>query len=140
PASHKVQHIMPFVPESEIRQFAVTALATAGASPDDAETTADGLVLATKRGITTHGVFRLPQYCDSLAKGRINGKPDISVLKRRGVTALVNADGGYGFRPGIVAMDLAVEIAREHGVAVVGVRNSHHFGAAAIYTERAAAA
>jgi LDH2 family malate/lactate/ureidoglycolate dehydrogenase len=131
---------MPFVSEPEIREFAYKALTTAGASVDDANATADGLVLATKRGITTHGVFRLPQYCDSIAKGKINGKPEVSVLKRRGVTALVNGDGGYGFRPGTVAMDLAIEIAREQGVAIVGVRNSHHFGAAAIYTERAALA
>ena len=131
---------MPFVAEAEIRNFAVKVLSTSGLAPTDAEATADGLVAATKRGVTTHGVFRLPQYCESVSTGKINGKPEVSVLKRRGVTALVNADGGYGFRPGRLAMDLAIEIAKENGVAVVGVRNSHHFGAAAIYTERAAAA
>jgi LDH2 family malate/lactate/ureidoglycolate dehydrogenase len=55
-------------------------------------------------------------------------------------TLAATAPGGYGFRPSFMAMDLAVEIAREHGVAVVGVRNSHHFGVAAIYSERAALA
>src|SRR5262249_31619430 len=40
----------------------------------------------------------------------------------------------------LLAMDTAVELAREHGVGVVGVRASHHFGMGAIYTLRAAEA
>ena len=131
---------MPHVAEADIRDFAVKTLSASGLASPDAEAVTDGLILATKRGVTTHGVFRLPQYCQSIESGKINGTPDVGILQRRGVTALVNADGGYGFRPGVIAMDLAIEMAREHGVAVVGVRNSHHFGAAAIYSERAALA
>ena len=131
---------MPHVAEADIRKFAVKTLMASGLERDDAEAVAEGLVQATKRGVTTHGVFRLPQYSESLLTGKINAKPKVTVLKQRGVTALVDADGGYGFRPGFVATDLAIEIAREHGVAVVGVRNSHHFGAAAIYTSRKAEA
>lgn len=131
---------MPHVVEADIREFAIKTLSASGLAGPDAEAVTDGLILATKRGVTTHGVFRLPQYCEGIKSGKINGKPQVGILQRRGVTALVNADGGYGFRPGAMAMDLAIEIAREHGAAVVGVRNSHHFGAAAIYSERAALA
>jgi LDH2 family malate/lactate/ureidoglycolate dehydrogenase len=131
---------MPHVAEADIRSFAIKTLSACGLAGPDAEAITDGLILATKRGVTTHGVFRLPQYCQSVEAGKINGRPDVQVLQRRGVTALVNADGGYGFRPGIMAMDIAIEIARQHGVGAVGVRNSHHFGAAAIYSERAALA
>lgn len=131
---------MPLVAESEIKSFAVKSLAASGLADVDAEATASGLVEATKRGVTTHGVFRLPQYSESLLAGKINARPDVGIIARRGCTALVNAGGGYGFRPTQLAIDTAVEIAREHGVAVVGVRNSHHFGAAAIYTAQAARA
>ncbi len=131
---------MPHVAEADIRQFSISALQASGLAAANAEAVTEGLIQATKRGVTTHGVFRLPQYSQSLRSGVINAKADVSVLKRRGVTALVNADGGYGFLPSMMASDLAIEIAREHGVAVVGVRNSHHFGAAGIYTGRIAEA
>lgn len=131
---------MPLVSEAEIKSFAVKSLAASGLAPEDAEATATGLVEATKRGVTTHGVFRLPQYSESVLAGKITAKPDVKVLSRRGCTALVNAGGGYGFRPTQLAAEIGIEIAREHGVAVVGVRNSHHFGAAAIYTTQIAKA
>ncbi|MFV0493068.1 MAG: Ldh family oxidoreductase [Pseudorhodobacter sp.] len=131
---------MPQVSEGDIREFSIKVLIASGQAEPDARAVADGLIAATKRGVTTHGVFRLPQYCRSLSNGRINARPNVSVIRQHGVTALVNADGGYGFRPSMMAMDLAIKVAREHGVAMVGVRNSHHFGAAAIYTEHAAQA
>jgi LDH2 family malate/lactate/ureidoglycolate dehydrogenase len=129
---------MPRVAEDEIRKFAVTVLTTSGLGPEDAESTADGLVQATKRGVTTHGVFRLPQYSESVRSGKITQQPTVRVIQKRGCTALVDAGGGYGFRPTRLAMEQAIGIAREHGIAIVGVRNSHHFGAAAIYTNLAA--
>lgn len=129
---------MPRVAEDEIRRFAVTVLTTSGLAVEDAQSTADGLVSATKRGVTTHGVFRLPQYSQALRSGKIKASPAVALSFRRGCVALVDADGGYGFRPTRLAMEQAVEIARENGIGLVGVRNSHHFGAAAIYTNLAA--
>lgn len=129
---------MPRVSEEEIHRFAVNVLTTSGLSGEQAEATASGLVVATKRGITTHGMFRLPQYSESIRGGKINAAATVRQLGRRGCTALIDGDGGYGFLPTSVAMDQAIDIAREHGIALVGVRNSHHFGAAAIYSRRAA--
>ena len=40
----------------------------------------------------------------------------------------------------MLACDLAAELAGEHGMAVVGVRDSHHFGMAGLYAERIAEA
>ena len=131
---------MPRVREDEIRRFAVEALGLSGLADEDAAATADGLVEATKRGVTTHGVFRLPQYSQSLKAGKINARPNVRIIAERGSTALVDAGGGYGFRPTRLAIETGIRIAREHGIALVGVRNSHHFGAAAIYTGIAARA
>lgn len=131
---------MPRVREDEITRFAVESLKKSGLADADATATASGLVAATKRGVTTHGVFRLPQYSASVRGGKITAKPDVSVIHRRGATAIVNAGGGYGFRPTHLAIETGIEIAREVGIAIVGVRDSHHFGAAAIYTARAAEA
>jgi LDH2 family malate/lactate/ureidoglycolate dehydrogenase len=131
---------MPRVPEGEVRNFAEAVLDASGAMPEDTHSISDGLIYATKRGVTTHGVFRLPQYSECLRGGKINVRPHVGVISRRGCTGLVDAGGGYGFRPTSLAVELGVEMAREHGVAIIGVRNSHHFGAAGAYTSEAAVA
>ncbi len=131
---------MVLVSEPEMRRFAMDVFAACGMSEQDAEHTANGLITATKRGITTHGVFRLRQYSDSLRAGKINVTPKVELIQKRGCVGLVNADGGYGYRPAALAMQTAVETAKEHGIGLCGVRNSHHFGAAGIYTELAAKA
>jgi L-2-hydroxycarboxylate dehydrogenase (NAD+) len=130
----------PRVSAPALRSFAARILRAAGMEPEDARATAACLVLADLRGVGGHGVFRLLQYTDSIAAGEINLRPRVRVLKRSGATALVDADGGYGFRPTLLAMDEAVAIARRAGVGLVGVRNSHHFGMAAAFALRAASA
>src|SRR6185312_5483810 len=67
-------------------------------------------------------------------------KPNVRVIHESGATSLVDADGGYGYRPTFMAVDKAVGIAGEQGVGCVGVRNSHHFGMAATFVLRAAEA
>jgi LDH2 family malate/lactate/ureidoglycolate dehydrogenase len=127
---------MPRVDAEDLRAFAERVLTAAGLAEDDVPATADGLVAASVRGVDSHGVFRLPQYVDCLQRGEINARPRVRLLDRRGATALVDADGGYGFRPSLLAGQLAVENAASSGIGLVGVRNSHHFGMAAIYTIR----
>ena len=70
----------------------------------------------------------------------LNARPRPSVVRRDGAVALVDGDQGPGQLAGILATDLTIELAREHGVGVVAVRRSAHFGAAAYYSRRAAAA
>jgi LDH2 family malate/lactate/ureidoglycolate dehydrogenase len=127
---------MPQARPDALRALAEQVLRAAGLQPDDAAVTADCLVAASLRGVDTHGVFRLAQYVETLRRGAVNARPQIRVVDRRGATALVDADGGYGFRPSLLAAEVAVDIARSMGVGMVGVRNSHHFGMAALYTMR----
>ena len=56
------------------------------------------------------------------------------LLEMRGVRA------GYGRIEVLHGIDLAIERAKEHGTAAIGVRESTHLGALAYYTERAARA
>jgi LDH2 family malate/lactate/ureidoglycolate dehydrogenase len=131
---------LPVVSAKLLQEFAARILTAAGLEPEEAAVIASGLVRANLRGVDTHGVLRLLQYCDCLAAGEINPRPRVRVVSRSRVTALVDADGGYGFRPTLLAAELAVELAREHGLGLAGVRASHHFGMAAAYAERIAEA
>lgn len=104
----------------------------------DAEPAAEALVDATCRGIGTHGVFRLRQYVRELSEGCYNFAPNVTVAQRTSVSAVVDADGGLGYRPGMLAAELAADIATSSGIAAVAVRNSHHLGAAGHYVRRTA--
>jgi ureidoglycolate dehydrogenase (NAD+) len=101
---------------------------------------AAALVETSLRGVDSHGVARLPVYVERLRGGVINPRPRPSVVRRDGAVALLDGDQGPGQVAAVVATDLSVELAREHGVGVVAVRRSAHYGAAAHYTMRAARA
>ena len=69
----------------------------------------------------------------TLKRGHINPRANIRVIERASATALVDGDNGMGHLVVTYAANLAVEIAREAGVAWVGVRRSNHSGAGSTY-------
>jgi LDH2 family malate/lactate/ureidoglycolate dehydrogenase len=126
---------MPRLEAGDLEVFAARALAAMGMPADHAELTARCLLAADLRGMPGHGVLRLIQYAASIASGDVRAAPEVGVPRRAGATALVDAGGGYGYVPTMLACDLAAELAAEHGLAVVAVRDSHHFGMAGLYVE-----
>jgi LDH2 family malate/lactate/ureidoglycolate dehydrogenase len=80
----------------------------------------------------------LPTYDRELRSGRLNMRPVFRTLRDAPALALIDADRSLGHPVATHAMHLAVDKCRETGVAVVAVRNSHHFGAAGCYSRIAA--
>lgn len=126
------------VPSEELIAFSRRILSEAGLSRSDAETVAETIVDANLRGIDTHGVVRLPTYVERIRKGGINPNADIRVEKTENAAAIVDGDGGAGQIVTTYGMETAMEMAATEGVAVVGIRNSNHFGTASYYTNLAA--
>jgi LDH2 family malate/lactate/ureidoglycolate dehydrogenase len=123
-----------------LKSFAATALTRVGVPPDQAAEAADVLVWANLHGIDTHGVRNLKRsYVDPLAKGRIKPVPAFCIEQETSVTARVDGDQGLGLVAGPWAMRLAMAKARDHGLGMVVVRNSHHFGAAGYHAMLAVA-
>ncbi len=122
-----------------LRRFIVSALRKLDVPLDDAETTAARLVEADLRGVETHGIFRLPQYCKRIWVGGLNVRPQLHVVRENAVTALVDGDNGLGQVVVTFATDLAIRKAAETGLAWVGTFNGNHAGAAGTYTTRALA-
>lgn len=129
---------MRYAPDA-LRAFVVQALQAAGAREEDAHLVADGLVAADLRGVHTHGVLRAGVYVARLRQGSINASAALEVVRDHGAVLLVDAGAGLGIAMATRAMDMAIARAREHGVGVVGVRNSSHCGMLAHLAMRAAA-
>lgn len=107
--------------------------------PEDAEFHAQSLVNSNYWGIDSHGTIRVPAYFKRMLNGGINVKPDIKVVSGDGSLEVLDADGAAGFIAGRAGMSRAIEKAKQSGIAAVGVRNSNHFGAGALYARMAAA-
>jgi ureidoglycolate dehydrogenase (NAD+) len=113
-------------------------LEAAGLEAQASATVAQSLVDASLRGVDSHGVARTSLYVQRLRAGGINRHPRPRVVREDGAVALIDGDDGPGQVAGNLATDLSVELARRHGVAVVAVRGSAHYGAAGYYVVRAA--
>jgi (2R)-3-sulfolactate dehydrogenase (NADP+) len=124
----------------QLQALVAGALLRAGANATMAECTARALVLAEAQGLASHGLSRVAQYTAHLKNGRVNGAAQACVLRRKGGALLVDAQEGLAFPACELAVREAVAAAREHGVAFVGVTNSHHCGVVADHLRLAAAA
>lgn len=123
----------PTVPADPLRRFIAAALAHAGLPPQDAADVARLMVEADLLGAEGHGVFRLPRYLARLRAGGFNPRPAIRTLAQKGGLALIDGDNGMGHLVMERAAQLAVDLARSHGIGWVGTRRSNHAGAAGVY-------
>jgi (2R)-3-sulfolactate dehydrogenase (NADP+) len=123
-----------------LRQLTYDALIGAGATTTAAHSTADALIYAEAQGTASHGVSRVPQYVGHLSARRILGDAVPSVAHVQGAVAIVDAADGLAFPACEMAIDHAIETARELGIAFVAIKNSYHFGAAIYHLEPVARA
>jgi len=119
--------------------FAREVIRSLGAPEDRARTTADVLVAADLRGISSHGVAGGTGLTELVARTRA-GAIDIGavpeVRKEPGfAVASMNAKGGLGPAAAMEAARLAGDLAERYGVGRVHVRDANHFGAACVYVE-----
>ena len=112
----------------------------AGLEPSAAAVVAEHLVEANLRGVDSHGVIRVPGYIQRLRAGGMNPQPRPRVIRQEGPVALVDGDNGPGQVAGLFATELTIHLARQHGVGVVGVYRSSHYGMAAYYVMKMARA
>ena len=104
----------------------------------DAEWISETLVQAELKGVSSHGVIRMPQYTKRLELSLANPKPNITILKDAGPLALLDGDNGMGQIVSRDAMQNCIQRAKKHNVGIVFVKESNHFGAAGTYTIQAA--
>jgi LDH2 family malate/lactate/ureidoglycolate dehydrogenase len=122
---------------NDLKQFSISVFKHIGCSQKDAEQAADVLLQADLRGIDSHGVARLSGYILLWKKGRINPKPNITLVRQTASTATLDGDAGLGLIVAPYAMEMAIEKAKKCGTGWVAVRNSNHFGIAAYHAMKA---
>ncbi|MBJ2160296.1 Ldh family oxidoreductase [Variovorax sp. IB41] len=112
----------------EARHVVAETLRAAGANEAMATATARALVLAEAQGLGSHGLSRVAQYATHLRNGRVNGDAVPTLRREKGAAALVDAHEGLAFAACEMAVAEAIARARDFGIAIAGVTDSHHCG------------
>jgi len=116
-----------------LKSFCERAYTKVGVPAVEAEIVSDLLVRSDLRGIETHGVMRLPIYIQRLEKNYVRKKSEFNIIRQKGATAYVEANGSMGHIVSHKAMNLAIRLAEENGVSWVAVKDSGHFGVAGLF-------
>lgn len=123
-----------------LETFVCDLFVAAGLPQDWAKAEAEILVWADLRGVGSHGVLRVPSYLAWMPRGLRKADAQIRTIRDKGVLAVLEADRGPGLYVTQLAMDMAIEKARAHGIGFVWVRQGTHTGAMGYYARRAAEA
>ena len=125
------------VPQERLEAWAVACLEKVGVPHDEAQLVGGSLVQTSAWGVDSHGILRLTHYLNRLTRTSIKAA-SVPVVTRTGpVTAQVHGEDGLGIIHASLAMETAIEMAKESGVGVVGVGHSSHCGAMQLYTRMA---
>lgn len=127
--------------QAERLQAAIEAmLRAAGTAPGAARIVAGDLLDANLQGHDSHGVQLAPRYVLNVLEGKLQPNAAAALVRRDGAILVVDGGMGFGQVVGRQAVDMAIEAAREAGVGLLALRNTHHLGRIGAYGERATAA
>lgn len=121
-----------------IDNVVIETLQACGVDDSSLEAVLDTVHYANRCGVPTHGVGRLPLYVKKIKAGHFEPTDKVEVLSDSGATALLDAHNSFGQIAGKKAVNMAIEKAKEFGIAIVGVRNSNNFSAAGYFGNCAA--
>ena len=122
----------------EIFELAKKTLLSNGCDEETATILADLIMKAERDGSLSHGLFRLPAYVSGLKSGKINGKARPEVKKIS--PSVIKVLGNNCLAPMVLNKSIPelVKAAKENGVAVLAITNSHHMAAMWFETEMVA--
>jgi uncharacterized oxidoreductase len=109
----------------------------AGCAADEADRIAIHLVDANLTGHDSHGVVRVPLYIDWMRSGHVFPGRSVEVVTDGGSFAVLDGRRGFGQTVAAQAVQLGIERARQHGTAVVAMRNAGHIGRVGAFAEAA---
>ena len=131
---------MSMIPMTSVTRSSLTAFMTEGFErlglpPEDAAIFAGALVFSELRFHPGHGqgVKRLRRYQERIARGLVDPRTRLTVVKESPALALVDAANGIGTVAAARAMGMAIAKAKVCGIGQVIVRNSTHYGSSAVH-------
>jgi 3-dehydro-L-gulonate 2-dehydrogenase len=122
----------------EVEQVVFEALRAAGMKDAAARTCARVHTESSCDGIYSHGLNRVARFVDYVRRGWVDVDATPTLVKRFGAIEIHDGQLGPGILNALFAVDRAMAMASEHGVAVVALRNTTHWMRGGTYGWRAA--
>ena len=119
---------MVLVTKEELHQLIKNKVMKAGLPDDHAQELANHLTYADSRGVHSHGAVRVEYYSERISKGGSNTKPKFEFKKTGPCTGIYEGDNAIGMIVATNAMKEAIKMAKETGIALVGMRELGHCG------------
>ncbi len=131
---------MPEISLEKIEATARAALISHGAAPWIADAVAQAIRTAEAVGNRICGLYYLESYCQQLLSGRVKG--DVEPLVTRPRSGVVRVDALFGFAQPAFARGLpvALDAARETGLASLAIGHAHTCTSLGYFTEQIARA
>lgn len=105
------------------------ALMASGSNRENAEAVAEVVWKAERDGCLSHGIFRVPGYCDALKANAVNGNAAPKIIDQAPGVVRVDAENGLAPLPMKVGRPALIEKAKSQGIATLSIANSAHFAA-----------
>ena len=113
----------------EIFDLSKKTLLANGCDVETASILSDLIMKAERDGSLSHGLFRLPAYVSGLKSGKINGKgkPEVKIIS----PSVIRVLGNGCLAPVVLNKGVPelIKAAKENGIAVLAITNSHHMAA-----------
>jgi len=126
------------VPVEKLKNVTIEILLLLGETPENAQKAAEILVRADMRGISTHGTYLLNVISMRAENGELRIPTGAKVVSNKESTAIIDGADGIGMVAAHLALEVAIEKAKEYGVGMALVRNTNNIGSLGCYTEYAA--
>lgn len=111
-------------------------LEQAGLEAVQAEEAANHLVFADLSGVHSHGAVRVEYYAERINKGGITNQPKLEFEQTGPSTGIFHGDNAQGHYVANEALKPAIKMAKDSGVAVVGVSKMGHSGTLSYYMRK----
>lgn len=129
---------MARISTNNLRESVTSLLEVWGMPSVQAMIVADTVVYAHTHEKHTHGISRMPIYKAKIDNGLMPKETQVQIVTDSAAITVFDCNNGMGQVAAKIAMEKAVEKAREYGVGASFVRNSNNFGVAGYFGELAA--
>jgi 3-dehydro-L-gulonate 2-dehydrogenase len=129
---------MPLVTLEKLQSEYERVLLARDMKPEMATRLAAGFVEMANEGTYSHGINRFPVFIEQVDKGQIKLNEVPKCVNSMGALEQWDCNFGPGVLNGLICSDRAMELAKEHGIGMVGMRNSNHWMRGGTYVLRMA--
>jgi uncharacterized oxidoreductase len=129
---------MPVIDLTVLTDFVEQIFQAAGTTAEDAHLVAVSLVKSNLVGHDSHGVVRVRQYLDNIAKGELFPAARPVIERETATITMVDALYGFGQVAAHFAITQTIEKAQNQGLAATGLYNCNHVGRLGEWVQMAA--